>query len=72
MVTGTAASSPSRGHVRSVQTTVQVSAPVNPGNSGGPVIAIDGRVVGISTRVVTGTETLGMCIQIEHALALLP
>jgi pSer/pThr/pTyr-binding forkhead associated (FHA) protein len=65
-------SSPSLGNVRSVQDTIQVSAPIIPGNSGGPLIGIDGRVIGIATRVVTDTETLGMCIKVEHALKLIP
>ncbi|MGA3109687.1 MAG: trypsin-like peptidase domain-containing protein [Candidatus Bathyarchaeia archaeon] len=42
--------------------TVQFSAAVNPGNSGGPVIAPDDTVVGITSASVTNSEGLGFAI----------
>lgn len=42
--------------------TVQFSAAVNPGNSGGPVIAPDNTVVGITSASVTNSEGLGFAI----------
>lgn len=33
---------------------IQVDAPVNPGNSGGPLFASDGRIVGINGRIAVG------------------
>ena len=47
-----------------------VTAGVVGGNSGGPLVDRRGRVVGIITRVFKGTETLGSCLRIEHALQL--
>jgi S1-C subfamily serine protease len=42
--------------------TIQFSAPVNPGNSGGPLIAPDDTVVGITSAAVSDSEGLGFAI----------
>ena len=65
-----AETSPSLGTVRKVEDTVQVSAPIVQGNSGGPVIDLNGTVIGIATRTELGEATLGICIQSRYALAL--
>ena len=65
----TALSSPSLGTIRKVEDTIHITAPIIPGNSGGPVIGRDGRVIGIATRIYS--ETLGICLKIDHVLALL-
>ena len=67
--TGRVETSPSLGTVRKVQDTIHITASIIPGNSGGPVFAENGEVVGIATRIYT--ETLGICLKIEHATALL-
>jgi S1-C subfamily serine protease len=45
---------------------VQITAPINPGNSGGPLLNYQGEVVGITTAIVTSSETstegLGLAI----------
>jgi hypothetical protein len=48
---------------------LQVSAPVNPGNSGGPVVDAEGRVVGIVSRRLTG-DGLGFAARAERLAAL--
>jgi len=42
--------------------TIQFSAAVNPGNSGGPLIAPDDTVVGITSAAVSNSEGLGFAI----------
>ncbi|MBS1829657.1 MAG: trypsin-like peptidase domain-containing protein [Acidobacteria bacterium] len=44
---------------------IQTDAPVNPGNSGGPLLDADGRIVGINTFILTqsgGSEGLGFAV----------
>lgn len=62
--------SPSIGIVSKVEDTIMISAPIHPGNSGGPVLDRDGNVIGVAARRAGG-ETLGRCIQTVHVRALL-
>lgn len=48
-------------------TWLQHDAPISPGNSGGPLITEDGRVVGINSRVYEGGENLGFAIPANTA-----
>ena len=66
-----AVSSPSLGVVRKVEETVLVSAPIYPGNSGGPLLNARGEVIGIASRRALNEAGLGSCIQVKHLHALL-
>ena len=52
--------------------TIQFSAAVNPGNSGGPLIAPDDTVVGITSAAVTNSEGLGFAIPSDTILREMP
>ena len=67
----------SRGTVSSIRrnnfdqvSTVQIDGSINPGNSGGPIVATDGRLVGIAVATLTGTQ-IGMAIPQRDLQAML-
>lgn len=68
---GRAEPSVSLGTVRKVEETIQISAPLIPGNSGGPLFDEKGEVQAIATSVLEGTEMLALCIKVEHARKLI-
>lgn len=47
---------------------LQTSAPINSGNSGGPLMTYDGKVVGITTAVVSSSDGLGFAVSSDTIL----
>jgi len=51
---------------------IQTTAPISPGNSGGPLVNRQGDVVGVATWQVQGGQNLNFCISSEYAAAMRP
>jgi hypothetical protein len=47
---------------------LQTSAPINSGNSGGPLMTYDGQVIGITTAIVSNSDGLGFAVPADTIL----
>ena len=51
---------------------IQFSAPINPGNSGGPLLNPEGKVIGITTAIVSYSQGVGFAIPSDTITRELP
>jgi len=52
---------------RLIDGVIQHTAPLNPGNSGGPLLDAAGRVLGVNTAIIARSQNLGFAIAVETA-----
>lgn len=52
---------------RLIDGVIQHTAPLNPGNSGGPLLDSSGRVLGVNTAIIARSQGLGFAIAVETA-----
>ena len=52
---------------RLIDGVIQHTAPLNPGNSGGPLLDSRGRVLGVNTAIIARSQGLGFAIAVETA-----
>ena len=57
---------------RSIEDVIQTDAPLNPGNSGGPLLDAQGRVAGIATAIVPMAQGLCFAVPASTAAVVLP
>ena len=62
------------GLAKTLTNLIQFDAAANPGNSGGPLVTMDGQVVGIVTAILNPSEQrtfigIGFAVPIENAAA---
>ena len=54
-------------HGRLIESVIQHTAPLNPGNSGGPLVDSRGRVVGVNTAVIFMAQGIGFAVPANTA-----
>lgn len=53
--------------VETIEDVIQTDAAINKGNSGGPLLDLDGKVVGINTATVLDAQSIGFAIPVNKA-----
>lgn len=50
---------------------IQTTAPVSPGSSGGPLLNMDGKVIGVTSALVPGGQSLNFAVSVDLLIDLL-
>jgi S1-C subfamily serine protease len=57
---------------RLIESVIQHTAPLNPGNSGGPLLDSHGRIIGINTAIIANAQGIGFAVPAATAAWVLP
>jgi S1-C subfamily serine protease len=57
---------------RLIESVIQHTAPLNPGNSGGPLLNSHGKIVGINTAIIANAQGIGFAVPAATAAWVLP
>jgi S1-C subfamily serine protease len=57
---------------RLIENIIQHTAPLNPGNSGGPLLDSKGRVIGINTAIIAQAQGIGFAVPASTARTVVP
>jgi len=55
-----------------IESVIQHTAPLNPGNSGGPLLNSHGKIVGINTAIIANAQGIGFAVPAATAAWVLP
>ncbi|EKX54046.1 hypothetical protein GUITHDRAFT_160789 [Guillardia theta CCMP2712] len=50
-----------------IEDVIQTNVPLNPGNSGGPLVSSSGKIIGINTAIIAGAQGLSFSVPINTA-----